>query len=91
MAEKKSSTKQLVLAWLGEVGAGPVNKDVEASKHFETKCKPALVSQADSLTPEALDKWFVDTVHNSPISRNTEICNSVLASKEELAKQLAAK
>lgn len=91
MAEKKNSTKQLVIAWLGAVGAGPVGKDAEASKHFETKCKPALASQADDLTPEALNKWFVETVHNSPISRNTEICNSVLASKDELAKQLANK
>jgi hypothetical protein len=37
-----------------------------------------------------IENWFVETIHNSPVSRATEIFNHVRASVDALKQRLAA-
>lgn len=37
-----------------------------------------------------IDKWFVETMHNSPVSRATEIFNHVRVSVDALKQRFAA-
>ena len=37
-----------------------------------------------------IENWFVETMHNSPVSRATEIFNHVRASVDALKQRLAA-
>ncbi len=37
-----------------------------------------------------IEKWFVETMHHSPVSRATEIFNHVRASVDALKQRLAA-
>jgi hypothetical protein len=39
---------------------------------------------------DQIDRWFVDTMHNSPVSRATDILNHVRASVDALKQRLAA-
>lgn len=38
----------------------------------------------------AIESWFVETIHNSPVSRATEIFNHVRVAVDVLKKRLAA-
>ena len=39
---------------------------------------------------DQIDRWFVETMHNSPVSRATDILNHVRASVDALKQRLAA-
>jgi hypothetical protein len=48
------------------------------------------VTPVPSPTDVAIDKWFVETFHNSITSRDAQIFNYCQAAKEELKRRLAA-
>jgi hypothetical protein len=48
------------------------------------------VAPAPSPADAVIDKWFVETFHNSITSRNTEIFNYCQSAKEDLKRRLAA-
>ncbi len=55
-----------------------MNKETEAPDH--------RASEVEAL----IERWFVETMHNSPVSRASEIFNHVRASVDTLKQRLAA-
>lgn len=39
-------------------------------------------------TDEIVEKWWMDFIHNSPVSRDTEVWNHLYQAKNELKKRL---
>lgn len=53
------------------------------------KAKDAAEKSAGQggLTPEAIEAWFVEFIHNSPISRDSEVYNHARKAVDELKKR----
>lgn len=47
-------------------------------------------AEPPSRTDEEIERWFVDRIHNSVVSRQTEILNHVRQALDELKQRLRA-
>jgi hypothetical protein len=76
---------------LPETAAGEVADEGKTVADCAARFPAQLVDDAPRIPVDAvIDQWFIDCIHNSPVSRQTEIFNHCAAAKEELKRRIAA-